>query len=101
VFPARRRATNGLEAWAEVLARGYEGLVAKDLAAPYVGGRTLKWLKVKQPATARASAGGNRRINRRLVRSQAPSAVGATSGNLNVALRVTLSTTTAPAPASL
>ena len=28
--------------------RGYEGLVAKDPASPYVGGRTLKWLKVKQ-----------------------------------------------------
>jgi ATP-dependent DNA ligase len=24
-------------------------LVAKDPAAPYVGGRTLKWLKVQQP----------------------------------------------------
>jgi ATP-dependent DNA ligase len=24
-------------------------MVAKDPAAPYVGGRTLKWLKVKQP----------------------------------------------------
>ncbi len=47
VFPARRLAANGLEAWAEVLARGYEGLVAKDPAAPYVGGRTLTWLKVK------------------------------------------------------
>jgi ATP-dependent DNA ligase len=31
-----------------VLARGYEGLVAKDAASPYMGGRTLKWLKVKQ-----------------------------------------------------
>jgi hypothetical protein len=31
------------------LARGYEGLVAKDPESPYVGGRTLKWLKVKQP----------------------------------------------------
>ena len=29
--------------------RGYEGLVAKDPQSPYVGGRTLKWLKVKQP----------------------------------------------------
>jgi ATP-dependent DNA ligase len=36
-------------AWEEVLTRGHEGLVAKDPAAPYVGGRTLKWLKVKQP----------------------------------------------------
>jgi hypothetical protein len=25
------------------------GLVAKDPASPYVGGRTLRWLKVKQP----------------------------------------------------
>lgn len=49
VLPARRQASNGLEAWAEVLARGYEGLVAKNPASPYVGGRTLKWLKVKQP----------------------------------------------------
>jgi len=48
VFPARRLAPNGLEAWAEVLARGYEGLVAKDPASPYVGGRAVKWLKVKQ-----------------------------------------------------
>ncbi len=45
----RRLADYGLKAWQEVLERGYEGLVAKDPAAPYVGGRTLKWLKVKQP----------------------------------------------------
>ena len=38
-----------LKAWREVLERGYEGLVAKDPESPYVGGRTLKWLKVKQP----------------------------------------------------
>jgi ATP-dependent DNA ligase len=48
ILPARRLADDGLEAWEEVLARGYEGLVAKDPASPYVGGRTLKWLKVKQ-----------------------------------------------------
>jgi ATP-dependent DNA ligase len=38
-------------AWAEglVIERGYEGLVAKDPQSAYVGGRTLKWLKVKQP----------------------------------------------------
>jgi ATP-dependent DNA ligase len=28
--------------------RQYEGLVAKDEASPYVGGRTRAWLKVKQ-----------------------------------------------------
>ncbi len=49
LFPARRLAPHGLMAWAEVLERGYEGLVAKDPASPYVGGRTLAWLKVKQP----------------------------------------------------
>jgi bifunctional non-homologous end joining protein LigD len=49
VFPARRLAANGFEAWDEVLARGYEGLVGKDEAAPYLEGRTLSWLKVKQP----------------------------------------------------
>ncbi len=49
VLPARRLADDGLKVWLEVLARGYEGLVAKDPTAPYVGGRTLKWLKVKQP----------------------------------------------------
>jgi ATP-dependent DNA ligase len=46
--PARRLSPNGFAAWAEVLHRGYEGMVAKDPEAPYVGGRTLKWLQVKQ-----------------------------------------------------
>ena len=33
IFPARRLAANGLEAWTEVVERGYEGLVAKDEAS--------------------------------------------------------------------
>lgn len=49
LFPARRLAANGLEAWAQVLERGYEGLVAKDESAPYREGRSLSWLKVRQP----------------------------------------------------
>jgi bifunctional non-homologous end joining protein LigD len=49
VLPARRLAADGLEAWAQVLARGYEGLVGKDESTPYVEGRTLAWLKVKVP----------------------------------------------------
>ena len=49
ILPARRLADDGLTAWGEVLERGYEGMVAKDPASPYIGGRTLKWLKVKQP----------------------------------------------------
>jgi len=48
IFPARRLAASGLAAWDEVQQRGYEGLVAKDEASPYVGGRTLSWLKVTQ-----------------------------------------------------
>jgi bifunctional non-homologous end joining protein LigD len=50
VLPTRRLAdNNGLEAWAQVLERGYEGLVGKDGASPYTEGRTLSWLKVKVP----------------------------------------------------
>jgi bifunctional non-homologous end joining protein LigD len=48
ILPARRLSPAGFAAWAEVLHRGFEGMVAKDPASPYVGGRTLKWLKVKQ-----------------------------------------------------
>lgn len=33
----------------QVSQRGYEGLVGKDEASPYVEGRTLSWLKVKVP----------------------------------------------------
>jgi bifunctional non-homologous end joining protein LigD len=49
VLPARRLADDGLKARAQVLERGYEGLVGKDEASPYVEGRTLSWLKVKVP----------------------------------------------------
>ena len=45
----RRLSDDGLKAWPEAVSRDYEGLVAKDPASPYVGGRTLKWLKVQQP----------------------------------------------------
>jgi bifunctional non-homologous end joining protein LigD len=48
IFPARRLADDGLKAWQEAMARGCEGIVAKDPESPYVAGRTLKWLKVKQ-----------------------------------------------------
>ena len=48
-LPTRRLSSNGLAAWAEVLHRGYEGMVAKDPKSTYVGGRTLRWLKVKVP----------------------------------------------------
>lgn len=49
IFPARWLGPNGFAAWATVLHRAYEGMVAKDPESKYVGGRALKWLKVKQP----------------------------------------------------
>jgi len=48
ILPVRRLSPNGLTAWQEVIRAGWEGLVAKDPQSPYVGRRTLKWLKVKQ-----------------------------------------------------
>jgi ATP-dependent DNA ligase len=41
-------APDGLEAWAQVVERGYEGYVAKDERSAYEGGATRRWLKVKQ-----------------------------------------------------
>ena len=49
LLPVRRLADHGLKAWQQVIEHGYEGLVAKDPESPYVGGRSLKWLKVRQP----------------------------------------------------
>jgi bifunctional non-homologous end joining protein LigD len=48
IFPVRRLSQNGLKAWEEAVARGFEGMVAKDPESRYVPGRTLRWLKVKQ-----------------------------------------------------
>jgi len=45
--PSRRLARDGLAAFRTARRRGYEGLVAKDLAAPYVEARSGSWLKVK------------------------------------------------------
>jgi len=46
VLPVRRLAKNGFEAWAEVIAHHYEGLVAKEEASLYEAGPTRRWLKV-------------------------------------------------------
>ena len=58
LFPARRLGADGLEAWAQVIERGYEGLVGKDEASPYREGRTLSWLKVKVPKYREANVAG-------------------------------------------
>jgi len=64
VLPVRRLASDGLEAWKEVLRAGYEGLVAKDPESPYVPGRSLRWLKVKQPAYREKERGSTSRRRR-------------------------------------
>jgi bifunctional non-homologous end joining protein LigD len=63
VFPVRRLAANGLEAWEQVRAAGYEGYVAKDESSKYEGGRTRAWLKVKQPGWTLAEDRWQRRIS--------------------------------------
>ncbi len=55
LLAARRLPVRGLEAWAEVQRRGYEGLVAKDESSAYLRGRTRSWLKVKPRNVHRAS----------------------------------------------
>jgi bifunctional non-homologous end joining protein LigD len=56
ILPARRLPDDGLEAWALVQERGYEGLVAKDAMAPYRS--TTRWSKVKVRREARFVIGG-------------------------------------------
>jgi bifunctional non-homologous end joining protein LigD len=44
---ARRLDKNGLAAYRTAKRKGYEGMVAKDLSAPYIERRSTRWLKVK------------------------------------------------------
>ena len=44
---AERLAENGFRAYRLAKRRGFEGVVAKDAASPYVEGRSRCWLKVK------------------------------------------------------
>jgi bifunctional non-homologous end joining protein LigD len=65
VLPVRRLARNGFEAWSEVIARDYEGLVAKDEASLYEAGPTRRWLKVKQRGWTDQEDRWQRRISSR------------------------------------
>ena len=47
LFASRRLAGDGFQAFRLAKKKGFEGLVAKDPAAPYVEGRSRYWLKVK------------------------------------------------------
>ena len=56
VLSARRRPDDGLEAWALVQQRGYEGSIAKGPMAPC--GRATRWWKVKVRHEGRFPIGG-------------------------------------------
>jgi hypothetical protein len=62
VFPVRRLSPDGLQAWKQVIERGYEGYVAKDECSAYEGGPTRRWLKVKQADWTVAEDGWRRRL---------------------------------------
>jgi bifunctional non-homologous end joining protein LigD len=47
LFTSHRLARNGLAAFNLAKRKGYEGVVAKDESAPYVEGRSGKWVKFK------------------------------------------------------
>lgn len=47
LFISRRLPGSGLEAFRLAREKGWEGIVAKDVSAPYVEGRSTRWLKVK------------------------------------------------------
>jgi bifunctional non-homologous end joining protein LigD len=47
LFPSHRMDQNGLMAFQDAKTKGYEGIVAKDVASPYIEGRSRKWLKCK------------------------------------------------------
>jgi bifunctional non-homologous end joining protein LigD len=56
ILPARRLADDGLEAWAQVQARGYEGLVGKAEILSYTS--ATRWFKVKVRHEGRFHVGG-------------------------------------------
>jgi len=47
IFASARLSSDGLEAFRIAKKDGFEGIVAKDASAPYIEGRSNKWLKVK------------------------------------------------------
>ncbi len=58
LFPSRRLDANGEKAYETARRRGYEGVIAKDASAPYIEGRSTKWLKVKAKQEEEFVVGG-------------------------------------------
>jgi bifunctional non-homologous end joining protein LigD len=85
ILPVRRLSSNGLKAWAQAVHKGYEGIVAKDPQSPYVAGRTLQWLKVKQAKYREGEGAGSRRITSRRITKVAVSAGSVGQGSAKAA----------------
>jgi bifunctional non-homologous end joining protein LigD len=47
LLPSRRLESDGLAAYRTAKRKGWEGVIGKDPTAPYVEGRSTRWLKVK------------------------------------------------------
>lgn len=47
IFLSARLAENGLKAYEIAKRKGFEGMLAKDESAPYIQGRSGRWIKVK------------------------------------------------------
>ena len=74
VLPVRRLARNGFEAWTEVVAHDYEGLVAKDETSLYEAGPTRR--SAARPTTTDPASRARRRAGaRRGVRLDSPPAI--------------------------
>ena len=56
LLPVRRLSDDGRKAWREVVEHGYEGLVAKDPASPYLGGRTVEVVEGEAAGLSRRGA---------------------------------------------
>jgi bifunctional non-homologous end joining protein LigD len=63
VLPCRRLPDDGLQAWAIVEERSYEGMVAKDPRSTYRSGGTRSWMKVKQRHEGVFVVGGIRDVS--------------------------------------
>jgi len=65
IFATRRLSRNGLKAWEEAVARGFEGIVVKNPERATCRAARSRGSRSSSPTTARARAGGRRRENRR------------------------------------
>src|SRR5258705_7235102 len=84
VLPVRRLARNGFEAWSEVIARDYEGLVAKEETSLYEAGPTRRSGRTsprhRSPAVRTRRAGGHTAIYHSPQRARPPAILFSTAG---------------------